>query len=548
MRFSLLPVVRSGWYHDLSADNPTLKYRLERRSVMITETKNTGPGHWRLYLIVSMSGAAVLAVELLGTRVLGPFYGVSLFLWSALISVTLAALSAGYAIGGGWADRSASFSSLGAVMGTAGLWLLVVPWLRGFVLRVTEPVGLRIAVLAAATILFFPPLMLLGMVSPIAVKLRARTLTEVGRSAGNLYAVSTVASVAAALLTGFVLIPAVGISTLLHAIGALLLLAAAFAIFSHRGRSKAASAAAILLIVLGALLPLMGAAENRGASVIATCESPYAEIRVMEYLDARFLIIDGSIHTFVDAASCKNLFPYVHVVDIAGMFYDEPGRLCLLGLGGGSIARRYSQAGWHVDAVEIDPVVVRFAHDYFELEPSDTRIFEMDGRRFLREIEETYDIIVFDAFGGGNIPFQLVTAEAFDMAASRLRPDGIIVLNIESIGWKDEIVRSIAATLETRFEHILALPIAEPPNTLGNVILFASDREFVLPRELPDPEYRISPEYDRVHAWDNRFEPETDGMACITDDRNPVALWGEKINYRARKQLHAYFGDADVRW
>ena len=515
---------------------------------MASVTTNSKPRHWRLYLLVSVCGAAVLAVELLGTRLLGPFYGVSLFLWSALISVTLAALSAGYAIGGGWADRKASFVRLGAVIGAAGVWLLAVPWLRGLVLQVTEPLGLRIAVLLAATILFFPPLMLLGMVSPLAVKLRTGALTEVGRSVGNLYAVSTVASVAAALLTGFVLIPAIGVSTLLISIGALLLFAAAFAIFSHRGRSGAATTAAVLLILLGALSPVIRAGEDAGGSVIAICESPYAEIRVMEYLDARFLIIDGSIHTFVDADSGENLFPYVHVTDIAGMFFEGPGRLCLLGLGGGSIARHFAGAGWRVDAVEIDPVVVRYAHDYFRLDPSNARIFEMDGRRFLRESDEMYDIILFDAFGGGNIPFQLVTLEAFDLAALRLRPEGILVLNIESIGWNGAIVRSIAATLETRFANVLALPIAEPPNTLGNIILFASNRNFELPGELPIPKDRFSPEYDRLHAWDNRFVPDTRGIPAITDDRNPVALWGERINFAARKQLHQYFADADVNW
>ena len=515
---------------------------------MDSVTKKDKHGHWRLYLLVSVSGAAVLAVELLGTRLLGPFYGVSLFLWSALISVTLAALSAGYAIGGGWADRRASYSRLGAVIGIAGAWLLLVPWLRGFVLRATEPLGLRIAVLLAATILFFPPLMLLGMVSPIAVKLRTGALNEVGRSAGNLYAISTVASVVAALLTGFVLIPAIGVSTLLGSIGGLLLLASAFAILSHRARSRTATAAAVLLILVGALSPVMSAGGKQGGNVIATCESPYAEIRVMEYLDARYLIIDGSIHTFVDAASGENLFPYVHVTDIARMFFEEPGRLCLLGLGGGSIARHYARAGWRVDAVEIDPVVVRFAYDHFRLDRADAQIFEMDGRRFLREIDGTYDIILFDAFGGGNIPFQLVTCEAFDLAALKLRPDGIIALNIESIGWKDDIVRSIAATLETRFANVLALPIAEPPDRLGNVILLASDRELELPSELPLPEDRFSPEYDRAHAWDNRFEPDTHGAAILTDDRNPVDLWGERINFIARKELHKYFADADVHW
>ena len=65
---------------------------------------------------------------------------------------------------------------------------------------------------------------------------------------------------------------------------------------------------------------------------------------------------------------------------------------------------------------------------------------------------------------------------------------------------------------------------------------------------MPIPEWRFSAEYDMAHAWDNRFEPETKDAVLLTDDRNPVALWGEKINYEARKQLHAYFEDADVNW
>lgn len=515
---------------------------------MNEETGIASRSHWYLYVLVSVSGGAILAVELLGTRVLGPFYGVSLFLWSALISVTLAALSAGYAIGGRWADRSGSLTSLGWIFAIAGVWLLTVPWIRELVLKITEPMGLRIAVLAAATILFFPPLMLLGMVSPFAVKLRTSTLAEVGRSAGNLYAVSTVASVVAALLTGFVLIPTLGVSRLLLVTGTMLLLAAVLALLLERGRSRGTAVAAVAFIILAAASPFLGAGTRPGTDTVAFEESPYAEVRIVDYLDARFLIIDGSIHTFVDEESGWNLFPYVHVIDLARDFFDKPGRLCLIGLGGGTIARRYSRAGWRVDAVEIDPTVIDYAYEYFLLDPADADVFEMDGRRFLQESRERYDMIIFDAFGGGNIPFQLVTEEAFGLASARLEPHGVLVINVEAIGWKDQIVTSIAATLETRFSNVIALPIAEPPNTLGNIILLASNRELELPEELPTPESRFSLEYDQAHAWDNLFEPETRGVPILTDDRSPVDLWAERINFAARKELHHYFRDAKVNW
>src|SRR5687768_14857218 len=114
-----------------------------------------------LYAVVAISGGCVLAIEILGTRLLGPFYGVSLYLWSALISVTLAALSLGYVLGGRWADHDPRPSRLALLLALAGGWMVVVPWLRDPLLLAVEGIGLRGAVLIAATVLFFPPLALL---------------------------------------------------------------------------------------------------------------------------------------------------------------------------------------------------------------------------------------------------------------------------------------------------------------------------------------------------------------------------------------------------
>ena len=175
-----------------------------------------------LYLSISVSGASVLAVEILGTRIIGPFYGVDLFLWSALISVTLAALAAGYWLGGRWADRGPTMGRFSSLFVAAGLWLVLLPILRGAAIEIARPLGHRAALLSAAAMLFFPPLAILGMVSPYALKLRVRSVGEVGRSAGNLYAVSTLASVAAALLVGFVLVPNFGVKSIASAIGIIL--------------------------------------------------------------------------------------------------------------------------------------------------------------------------------------------------------------------------------------------------------------------------------------------------------------------------------------
>jgi spermidine synthase len=502
--------------------------------------------NWHLYVIVSISGASVLAVEILGTRILGPFYGVSLFLWSALITVTLSALSVGYAIGGRLADRHASLIRLSLILAVAGIWLLFVPVLRGPVLWIAGPLGLRMAVIIAAFILFFPPLFALGMVSPYAIKLRTASLSEVGRSAGNLYAVSTAASVAAALLTGFILIPNFGVSRLTAATGVALLLAAAFSAIIEKTRLVRKASLAVLCIAFAVTAPFIQTAPlptSANASLVAFEESPYAQIMVIDYREARFLLIDGAIHTFTDIATGETLFPYVNVLDISRFIHNDPGDALLIGLGGGSVAKHFADAGWNVDAVEIDPVVVRFALDHFAFAPEDARIYTMDGRQFLRTTGKRYDIIILDAFGSGSIPFHLVTSEAFKLVSSRLIDDGVLAINMESIGWKSTIVESMAATLKEHFRNILVLPIAEPPNRLGNIILLASNIKLQMEHELPLPESRFNAEYDRVHAWDNRFEPDTDGALVLTDELNPADLWGEEINLVERRELREYFKD-----
>ncbi len=347
-----------------------------------------GMKHKYLYLSISVSGASVLAIEILGTRILGPFYGVSLFLWSALITVTLAALSAGYALGGRWADKGATYPRLSSLLAGAGLWLLAVPWIRNPILHLAEPFGLRFAALAAALVLFFVPLMLLGMVSPYAIKLRASSLEDIGRSAGNLYAISTVASVVAALLTGFFLIPSFGVYRLTLAVG-ILLVAAALPGFFGKRMPAAKLILPIVILAAGAGL-IRGSRENapdpeRG--LIFKGQSPYGEIRVVNDFEFRYLLIDGAVHTAVDTTlHYYSVMPYVHVIDLARGYFERPGRLLLIGLGGGSIAKRYHRDGWDIDAVEIDPLVTKVAYDYFGFDSLEARVHQ-DGRTPVSALE-----------------------------------------------------------------------------------------------------------------------------------------------------------------
>lgn len=503
--------------------------------------------HLPLYTIVFVSGAVVLAIEILGTRVLGPFYGVNLFLWSALITVTLAALSLGYVMGGRWADRNPRFSALGTTLAVAGLWLLATIWLKRPVLTAVEPLGLRGAVLVSSFLLFFVPLTLLGMTSPYAIRLRAESLGEVGRTSGDIYAISTVASVAAALATGFYLIPHLGVNRLIAVCGAALIGASLIAFRAGRVRGTGAAAAlTVLPFLLGAVAstsPIARVGEPIGLAYHV--QSPYADLRVVDWEDLRLLLVDGGTHTIIDRDTFKTTFPYAMVMEIPKFMFEAPGDAVLVGLGGGSVARNYYRAGWKVDSVEIDPYMQRIAEEYFSCDAESSSVHVMDGRQYFLTTDKKYDLVLLDAFGSSSIPFHLVTKEAFGLVKEHMKPGAILAMNIEARTWHDILVHSLSATLHEHFAHVLALPIAEPPNTLGNLILLASDRDLTFDEArlgdlyelLPYP-YRHEVGVQQHHAWSSRFAPEIARMPVLTDDRNPVDVWAEAINWQARQLMH----------
>ena len=507
-----------------------------------------------LHIVVFVCGAAVLCIEILGTRILGPFYGVDIFLWSSLITVTLAALSIGYIVGGRIADTHASVNRLCRMILIAGLWMIAVPWLKHPVLDISEPLGLRAAILLSAFVLFFPPLMLLGTVGPFAIKLKTANLSKVGSISGNLFALSTVGSVLSALATGFFLIPQIGVQRLTLGVGFVLLITAIIGLLSNKKSAITTLTTLIVLPVIGfILLQFAGERPAPEEGLLAIEQSPYAELRVVDTDAGRHLLIDGGIHSLVDTSTWESSLRYTAVMDLPKYFFKSPGTMLLIGLGGGSLVKQYAHASWNVDAVEIDPAVIRLAQTYFNLKPTEGNIYEMDGRRFISTTNNRYDVILLDAFGSSAIPFHLVTKEAFGLIAAHLTTQGIFALNVETIGWNDPIINNLASTLQHVFREVLVLPIEEPPNSFGNIILLASDRKLEPVQEPErnvglDPDWRYGPSYQKVHAWDNRFTPRTNNTLVFTDDLNSIGLRAGEINLAARKDLHQYFQHTGMSW
>lgn len=179
-----------------------------------------------LLLIAFLAGAILMALELVGSRLLAPSFGGSIFVWGSLIGVFLAALSLGYYLGGGLVDRRPSASLLAFFLIGAGLFVLLLPRYGASVCDaiLIRDFGPRANPLIACMALFFLPGMLMAVTSPFVIRLTARSIKQVGKTAGAVYAISTVGSIVGTLGTAFYLIPAIGTRALLTLLGVSLIL------------------------------------------------------------------------------------------------------------------------------------------------------------------------------------------------------------------------------------------------------------------------------------------------------------------------------------
>lgn len=177
-----------------------------------------------LYLAVFIAGAATLMIEILGTRVLAPFYGATVYVWSSLLSVAMAFLALGYIWGGKLADKKPKWSLVSWSLFLAAIFVLLIMKIDAFILIKTQFLGFKFGPLTAAVILFSLPLFFLGTISPLAVKLQVKELSILGTSAGNLYAIATIGSLAGALVSGFYLISHFSLTFIFDALAVLLLI------------------------------------------------------------------------------------------------------------------------------------------------------------------------------------------------------------------------------------------------------------------------------------------------------------------------------------
>ncbi len=447
-----------------------------------------------LHLIVFTSGAVLMGLEIIGSRVLAPYFGNSIFVWGSLISVVLAALSLGYYWGGRLSTRSPSLVGLLILLLIPGVLIFLLPFIYPQVNHWIANVnfGNRMNPLIASTIIFLPPSIFLGTVSPYAVRLSATALATVGSTTGTVYALSTAGSIFGTLFTAFYLIPIIGVTGIVHSLGLTLMCLSALSgviLYLHRSRR------AVTILWLAMVSGIMASAGLVRAKSIFEKDTFYHRIRVEQDTEARYLYFDRTLQSAMnldDPTSLRLLYP--RFTSLGLTLAPDPKRVLIIGLGGGSIAKKYSHEfpSMELDVAEIDPEVIQVAKKYFYFqEGKNVRVHAQDGRLFLMRAPQRYDIVLLDAYYADAVPFHLTTREFFQIADSKLTSKGAVVVNmIGSVtGSRSKMVRSMIKTLKGVFPQLYIFPtLGADEDSLWNsqniIIVASKDPERVSIQEI----------------------------------------------------------------
>jgi spermidine synthase len=489
-----------------------------------------------LEIVVFVAGAVLLSVEILASRLLAPYFGNSIYVWGSCIGTFLGALSVGYGVGGRLADRRPSTKVFATTVLVSGFLLLPIPVLSTAVLGTIARIdfGPRANPLIGSVLLFLLPSIVMGMVPPFAVRLRAHDVRTMGRTSGSLYAIGTAGSIAGTLLTSFVLIDWLGVRAIVNLMGLALLLSGMFVWRSARRGLVAAGGLGSFLLAC-----VIGRSSAAASSTPYVRDTAYHRITVRDVGSVRYLDLDDYNQSAVDRREPgRAVFAYTDYLQVPLAFVSEPRRVTLIGLGGGTIASHWlgDRANVEMTAVELDPQVMIAARDWFELPASSRlRLVARDGRMHLSTSPEDIDVLLMDAYLVDTLPVHLATREFFALARSRLTRSGVLASNVIGAlrGPKSRLFRALYRTISDVFRTVYVFPVHEgehraPVDARRNIIVVATD-EARLP---PDEIARRVAEVPRLAArsivpYEERID--VDDVPVLTDDYAPVdALVGPR--------------------
>lgn len=490
-----------------------------------------------LYLTEFFAGMSVMAVELGASRLLAPYFSSSQIVWTIIIGTIMIAMALGNICGGRWADQNPDPDKLYGRILIAAIWIAAIPVVGKYIILGISGVlifsvsnnFLIWAAFAACMVIFVFPLFLLGTVTPSLVKYTVDSLDDNGKTVGMLNAFNTIGSILGTFLPTFVTIPSVGTSvTFLIFAGILFLLSAIYFISGKLGGKKLIAGGSLFIICC-----ILGNSSSFAfwePGLAYEGESVYNYLQVREDEDS--VILSTNVLFGVQSIRKKD-------DSLTGMYYDyamaaplmaggaERDRLdiLILGMGTGTFAaqcQRYFD-NVAVEGVEIDDKITGLARKYFDL-PQELPVADYDGRAYLNAVDRQYDVIMVDAYQDITIPFQMSSVEFFSLVREHLKPDGVMVVNMNMRGQQEgNINQYLSDTIANVFPNVYTIDVKGSTNRE----LFASRagdvREELKGQIESIKDRELASLMEQIGEGLVSYEP---GRYLMTDDKAPVELLG----------------------
>ncbi len=403
---------------------------------------------------VFLSGFALMTVELLGGKILAPYFGSSIYVWGSVLTVFMSALAAGYLLGGRYSRKHNTQNHLIVILLATSALLVPLFFYNEIASYWFSLINdSRYAALVTAICLYTLPTVGFGMISPVAIRLATHSCQESGYTAGRLYFFSTIGSAIGTLFTSFYWVILAEVTTILLCIITMFVMISIIGVClsllnpinKHR-QFKQVGRVFIALFIVVLLWGWQTSHKQHGETTLLFDKtSLYQHIYVIKNDKMKCLRFRKQHKNKPDLyQSCqylnnpdKQVFKYTKFILSASSQLKNPKSILVLGLGGGiissALAGLYPEA--NITSVELDPMVVNVAKEFFGYNDSKQHIKTVisDARVFvkksLKKSNDLYDLIILDTYNNDYIPEHLLTKEYLNEVKSLLNPMGIVVSN-----------------------------------------------------------------------------------------------------------------------
>lgn len=511
-----------------------------------------------LYFAVFASGMTTLAVELTASRLLGNIFGTSNLVWASIIGLILIYLTAGYILGGWWADRSPHLRTMYLILAWGAFLIGLVPLVANPVLRLAADafdqlqVGILFGAFTGVLILFSIPITLLGAISPFAIRLAIRTQTEAGRISGRVYAVSTLGSFLGTFLPILLFIPTIGTTRTFIVFSMFLMIVALIGLWLSHGWRVALlwvwmPVVILLLVILG-----FGRGVKATPGQIFETESQYNYIQVLEEGGYRYLRLNEGqgIHSVYHPTEINYYGPWKQF--LVAPFFNRPSvvpddvqSIAILGLAGGTIVRQATEVFGPIpiDGFEIDGQIISIGEQYFGMNQPNLNPIAQDGRWGLEHSSRKYDLIALDAYRPPYIPWHLTTLEFFQIVQEHLTEDGAVAINVGRAPEDRRLIDAMVGTLTQVFPSIYVMDIPETFNS----IIYATQQPTAVENvylnlfELSENQYVHPLLIEALQITALNLKPIPESSTVFTDDLAPIEWITNNMVLR-----FMLFGDMEV--